>query len=100
MIKVYRLIFQLNDKESVVKTICEWVRDDVEEEIFEIIEGLPQDILDDIKISRKNINVDTSDVDNFIESYLELSEPKYNHHESDYDYGGISELSILDCIFK
>ncbi len=37
MIKVYRLIFQLNDKESVVKTICEWVRDDVEEEIFDIV---------------------------------------------------------------
>lgn len=88
------------DRESVVKTICEWVRDDVEEEIFEMIEGLPQDILDDIKILRKNINVDATDVDSFIESYLEPSEPEYDHHESDYDYGGISELSILDCIFK
>lgn len=40
------------------------------------------------------------DVDSFVESYLEPSEPEYDHHENDYEYGGISEMSILDCIFK
>lgn len=40
------------------------------------------------------------DVDSFVERYLEPSEPEYDHHESGYEYGGISEMSILDCIFK
>ncbi len=35
-----------------------------------------------------------------IESYLEPSDPEYDHQESYYDYGCISELNILDCIFK
>ena len=35
-----------------------------------------------------------------IESYLEPSEPEYDHHEMDYGYGIIGEMDILDCIFK
>ena len=88
------------DRESVVQTICEWIRDDVVQEVSEEMSGLPDNILNSIKILSGNINIDASDIDSFLERYLEPSEPEYDHHESDYDYGGISEMSILDCIFK
>lgn len=88
------------DRETVVKTICEWVKEDVEEVVSEMIAELPQDILDNIKIQKEKININEADVDSFVESYLEPSEPEYDHHENDYEYGGTSEMSILDGIFK
>lgn len=88
------------DKESVVQIICEWIKEDVEQEISEKISNIPQEILSTIKISRDNINIDTTDVESFVESYIEPSEPEYDHHENDYDDGGVSEMSILDCIFR
>ena len=88
------------DKESVIGTICEWIKDDVEQEIFEMIGDLPQDILSNIQIVKNNIDIDTVNIESFVDSYFEPSETDYDYHESDYDYGGISEMSILDCIFK
>lgn len=88
------------DRETVVKTICEWVKEDVEEAVSEMIAELPQDILDNIKIQKEKININEADVDSFVESYLEPFEPEYDHHENDYEYGETSEMSILDCIFK
>jgi len=44
--------------------------------------------------------MDISDIEDFVESYYEPSEPEYDHHEDDYGYGEISEMSILDYIFK
>lgn len=41
-----------------------------------------------------------SDVERYIESYLEPSELEYDHHERDYDYGIAGEMDVLDCIFK
>lgn len=80
------------DKEAVVETVCEWIKDDVEQEIFEILEK--------IKISRSSICVVTSDVEGFVESYLEPSELEYELHEENYDYGIMGEMDVLDCIFK
>ena len=83
-----------------MNNVCEWIKEDVEKEVSEMIENLPQDILDKIKISKSNVKVDKSDVEEYIESYLEPSVPEYDHHEMDYGYGIIGEMDILDCIFK
>ena len=96
----YNGYYEELDKQSVVNNVCEWIKEDVEKEVSEMIENLPQDILDKIKISKSNVKVDKSDVEEYIESYLEPSEPEYDHHEMDYDYGIIGEMDILDCIFK
>lgn len=96
----YNGYYEELDKQSVVNNACEWIKEDVEKEVSEMIENLPQDILDKIKISKSNVKVDKSDVEEYIESYLEPSEPEYDHHEMDYGYGIIGEMDILDCIFK
>ena len=70
------------------------------EDVSEMIEELPQDILNKIRISKSNVKVEKSDVEGYIESYLEPSVPEYDHHQTDYDYGVIGEMDILDCIFK
>ncbi len=80
--------------------ICNFIKEDVEQEILEMIGKLPQDILNRIKISKSDINVEKSDVEEYIESYLEPSEPEYDYHEKDYDYGITGEMDVLDCIFK
>lgn len=96
----YNGYYEELDKESVVNIVCEWIKEDVEQEVFEMIEKLPQDILNKIKISKSDINVGRSDVVGYIKSYLEPSEPEYDHHERDYNYGIIGEMDVLDCIFK
>ena len=96
----YNGYYEELDKQSVVNNVCEWIKEDVEKEVSEMIENLPQDILDKIRISKSNVKVDKSDVEEYIESYLEPSVPEYDHHEMDYDYGIIGEMDILDCIFK
>lgn len=88
------------DKEAVVETVCEWIKDDVEQEIFEILEKIPQNLSKKIKISRSSICVVTSDVEGFVGSYLEPSELEYEPHEENYDYGIMGEMDVLDCIFK
>lgn len=66
----------------------------------DIIGKLPQDMINGIRISKSNISVDRSDVEEYIERYLEPLEPEYDHHERDYDYGIAGEMDVLDCIFK
>ena len=88
------------DTESVVDIVCDWIQEDVEREVSEMIKKLPQDILDKIRISRSDVNVVRSDVEGYIESYLQPSEIEYDHHERDYDYGIAGEMDVLDCIFK
>ncbi len=88
------------DTESVVDTICDFIKEDVEQEVSEMIGKLPQDILNRIMISKNNVNVERSDVEGYIEGYLQPSEPEYDHHERDYDYGISGEMDVLDCIFK
>lgn len=96
----YNGYYEELDKESVVDTVCEWIKEDVEQEVFEMLEKLPQDILDKIKISKSDVNIERSDVEGYVESYLELSELEYDHHERNYDYGIAGEMDVLDCIFK
>lgn len=88
------------DTESVVDTICDFIKEDVEQEVLEMIGKLPQDILNRIIISKSNVNVERSDVEGYIEGYLEPSEREYDHHERDYDYGISGGMDVLDCIFK
>ena len=95
----YNGYYEELDKQSVVNNVCEWIKEDVEKEVSEMIENLPQDILDKIKISKSNVKVDKSDVEEYIESYLEPSELEYDHHEMDYGYG-MGEMNVLDYIFK
>ena len=64
-----------------------------------MIENLSQDILNNIEISKKDVNIGRSDVERHIESYLEPSELEYDHHEMDYGYG-MGEMNVLDYIFK
>lgn len=96
----YNGYYEELDKESVVDTVCEWIKEDVEQEVFEMIEKLPQDILDKNKISENHVNIERSDVEGILKSYLEPIEPDYDHHERDYDYGIVGEMDVLDCIFK
>lgn len=88
------------DTESVVDIVCDWIIEDVEQEVSEMIGKLPPDILNRIKMSASDIHIARSDVEGYIESYLEPSEPEYDHHERDYDYGIAGEMDVLDCIFK
>lgn len=96
----YNGYYEELDKESVVDTVCDFIKEDVEQEVLEMIGKLPQDILNRIKISKSDINVEKSDVEEYIESYLEPSELEYDYHEKDYDYGITGEMDVLDCIFK
>lgn len=96
----YNGYYEELDKEAVVDTVCEWIKEDVEQEVFEMIEKLPQDILDKIKIPKSHVNIEKSDVEGYIESYLEPSKSDYDYHERDYDYGIAGEMDVLDCIFK
>lgn len=59
----YNGYYEELDKQSVVNNVCEWIKEDVEKEVSEMIENLPQDILDKIKISKSNVKVDKSDVE-------------------------------------
>ena len=88
------------DIESVVDILCDWINEDVEQEVSEMIEKLPQDILNKINIPKSDVNIERSDVKWYIESYLEPSEPEYDYHERDYDYGIAGEMDVLDCIFR
>lgn len=88
------------DAESVVDTICDFIKEDVEQEVLETIGKLPQDMINRIWISKNNVNVERADVEGYIESCLEPSEPEYDPQESDYDYGIVGEMDVLDCIFK
>ncbi len=94
----YNGYYEELDKESVVDTVCDFIKEDVEQKVLEMIGKLPQDILNRIKISKSDINVEKSDVEEYIESYLEPSEPEYGYHEKDYDYGITGEMDVLDCI--
>lgn len=96
----YNGYYEELDTESVIDIVYDWIKEDVEQEVSEMIGKLPQDILNEIVISKNDVNIKRLDVKEYIESYLEPSEPEYDHHEMDYDYGIIGEMDILDCIFK
>lgn len=88
------------DEESVVDIICDFIKEDVEQEVLETIGKLPQDMINRIWISKNNVNVERADVEGYIESCLELSELEYDPQENHYDYGIVGEMDVLDCIFK
>lgn len=96
----YNGCYEELDIEPVVDIVCDWIKEDVEQEVSEMIGKLPKDILDRIKISKNDVNIVRSDVERYIESYLEPSELEYDHHERDSDYGIAGEMDVLDCIFK
>lgn len=96
---IYNGCYEELDTESVVDIVCDWIKEDVEQEVYGMIEKLPQDILKNIEISKKDVNIGRSDVEGYIESYLEPSESEYEPHEMDYGYG-IGEMDVLDYIFK
>lgn len=86
--------------DDVVDIVCDWIKEDVEQEAFEMIEKLPQEILNGIEISKSDVNVEGSDVEGDIKSYGESSLTEYDHYERDYDYGMAGEIDVLDYIFK
>lgn len=96
---IYNGCYEELDTESVVDIVCDWIKEDVEQEVYGMIENLPQDILNNIEISKKDVNIGRSDVERHIKSYLEPSELEYDHHEMDYGYG-MGEMNVLDYIFK
>ena len=96
----YNGYYEELDKESVTDIVCDFIKEDVEREVSEMVGKLPQDILNRIRISKDDINIERLDVEGYIEGCLEPSEPEYDHHERDYDYGIAGELDVLDCIFK
>lgn len=96
----YNGYYEELDIESVIDIVYDWIKEDVEQEVSEMIGKLPQDILNEIVISKNDVNIKRRDVKEYIESYLEPSESEYDHHERDYDYGIAGEMDVLDCIFK
>ena len=96
----YNGYYEELDTESVIDIVCDWIKEDVEQEVSEMIKKLPQFILNNIVISKNDVNIKKLDVKEYIESYLEPSEPEYDHHKRDYDYGIACEMDVLDCIFK
>ena len=96
----YNGYYEELDKESVTDIVCDFIKEDVEREVSEMVGKLPQDILNRIRISKDDINIERLDVEGYIEGCLEPSEPEYDHHERDYDYGITGELDVLDCILN
>ena len=68
---IYNGCYEELDTESVVDIVCDWIKEDVEQEVYGMIENLSQDILNNIEISKKDVNIGRSDVERHIESYLE-----------------------------
>lgn len=94
---IYNGCYEEVDTESVVNIVCDWIKEHVEQEVYGMIEKLPQDLLNNIEISKKDVNIGRSDVEGYIENYLEPSESEYEPHEMDYGIGG---MDVLDYIFK
>lgn len=88
------------DQELVVEIICDYIREDVEAEVYEKVKEMPENILQQIRITREYVCINKADIENFIEGYYEPSEPDfdYDEYEEDLDGGG-NEIDILDCIF-
>lgn len=53
---IYNGCYEELDTESVVDIVCDWIKEDVEQEVYGMIENLPQDILNNIEISKKDVN--------------------------------------------
>ena len=87
------------DRIWLVNIICEWVKDDVENEISQVIMDLPHNIRRSINISRDNIYIDEREIDDCIERYLGPTDYEDDVYECD-DNKGANELDVLDCIFK
>ena len=96
--------YHMDFDRELINIICEQIKRMVEQEVSEIIEEFPQDILKKIIISRSDVNIEKSDIkrliEEYIERYVELFVLEYDHHERDYDYGIVSEMDVLDCIFR
>ncbi len=88
------------DQELVVEIICDYIREDVEAEVYEKVKEMPENILQQIRITREYVCINKADIENFIEGYYEPSEPDFDYGEYEGDLeGGGNEIDILDCIF-
>jgi len=82
------------DKKSVVSTIKSWIRDDVYEEISEKISVLNENIYTNIKIP--TIHVNESDIEKFIDSYMEPDPDDYYEPSGN---SGDSFIGEIEAIF-
>lgn len=96
----YNGLYEEVDKEEVIRIICDWIEEDVEQVVYEKIMELPTDIRREVKVLRRNISVYITDIESYIDSYFEPSGFDDDFREIEYDYGGTSEMDILDSIFK
>lgn len=83
-----------------MEIICDYIREDVEAEVYEKVKEMPENILQQIRITREYVCINKVDIENFIEGYYEPSEPDFDYGEYEGDFeGGGNEMDILDCIF-
>lgn len=86
------------DEEAVAASLCGWISDGVEEEIAEMLENLPEQILSKININVRDIDLCLDEVESYVHSYLI---PEEDYERANYYGEGVSNSEdILDCIFK
>ncbi len=83
------------DKDNAIDTIVQWVESDVRKELFEFVEVLPEILKANLKINSVYINVNHSEIEDTIDSYLEPSEDDYEGHYN----GRPDSLDSIDVIF-
>ncbi len=86
------------DERAVAVSLCGWIKDDVEEEIAEMLKNLPDHIFSKVNISGDDIDMCLEEVEAYVHSYLT---PELDYERDDYYSGGASNSdNILEYIFK
>ncbi len=85
------------DERAVATILCDWIRDDVEDEIMVKLKNLPKHIMEKVRIEGNDVDMSVEEVEAYVHSYI-VPEPDY---ERDDYYGGSSNSeSVLEYIFK
>ena len=90
--------YSYSDRKLAAKTLCGWIRDDVEDEISDMLEKLPESIFDKLNISGEDIDMDVEEAESYIHTYFQ-PEPDYDRDDY-YRRNYVESDSALDYIFK
>ncbi|MBQ7359524.1 MAG: restriction endonuclease [Lachnospiraceae bacterium] len=90
--------YSYSERRLAAITICGWIRDDVEDEIADMLEKLPESVFDKINISGEDIDTCVEEAEAYVLSYFQ---PEPDYDRDDYYRRDYSESdSALDYIFK
>lgn len=88
------------DISPVVEKLIERIKDDLEDEVYNIIAKLPSNIKNEIICNRESIDVSSFDIENYIDSYYEPDDDwAYDEWRDNNRTTSFSEINALDYIF-